>query len=247
MDCPASADNVFGPLVAECRRAFDFTALFEDSFLSIVPSSILLLLAPIRLITLYGKRRTVGGQSFRIAKLLTIVALAVLQTALLVLWCLYSTERTRATIASAALSAVDAVIFCLLSYSEHALSIRPSALLNIYLFFSVLFDAVRARTLWLMNYDPTIRAVFTATLALKVIILFLEVTEKRRFLRVEDRKLSPEETSGILNQSLFVWLNQLIVTGFKKVLLMDDLYPLNQELSTSHLKVKFRKDWNLGK
>ena len=76
-DCSAITDNVFGPLVAECRRAFDFTILFEDIFLSIVPSSILLLLAPVRLITLYGRRRTVGGQSFRIAKLVSVYFLRV--------------------------------------------------------------------------------------------------------------------------------------------------------------------------
>jgi ATP-binding cassette subfamily C (CFTR/MRP) protein 1 len=178
---------------------------------------------------------------------LTIVVLAALQTTLLVIWCLRSGERTRATIASAALSAADAVVFCLLSYNEHALSIRPSALLNVYLFFSIVFDAVRARTLWLINYDTTIQALFTATLSLKVIVLFLEVTEKKRYLGVEDQKLSPEETSGILNQGLFVWLNHLIVTGFKAPLLMKDLYPLNQEFSTSHLKFKFRKNWTLGK
>lgn len=95
-----------------------------------------------------------------------------------------------------------------------------------------------------MNYDTTIRVIFTASLALKVIILFLEATEKKRYLSTEDRKLSPEETSGILNQSVFVWLNQLIVTGFKKVLLMDDLYPLNKELYAAHLKVNFRKTWD---
>lgn len=95
-----------------------------------------------------------------------------------------------------------------------------------------------------MNYDATIRAAFTASLGLKVIILFLEATEKRRYLSLEDRKLSPEETSGILNQGVFVWLNQLIVTGFKKVLLMEDLYPLNKELYAAHLKINFCKAWD---
>lgn len=178
---------------------------------------------------------------------MTIILYSILQTTLLVLWCHRPVERTKATIASATLSTVDGVVFCLLSYTEHGLSIRPSALLNVYLFFSVVFDAVRARTLWLIDFDTTIQGLFTATLSLKVIILFLEGTEKRRFLGADGRKLSPEETSGILNKSLFVWLNQLIRTGFKKALLMNDLYPLNQEFSTSYLKVKFRQNWNLGK
>ena len=42
-------DNAFGPTVQGCRDNFDFTLLFEQSILSIGPSVLLLLLAPLRL------------------------------------------------------------------------------------------------------------------------------------------------------------------------------------------------------
>jgi len=52
--CPFRADNVFGPVVAPpCRHGFDFTLLFEQTILSIAPSSIFLLLVPFRLFWLY--------------------------------------------------------------------------------------------------------------------------------------------------------------------------------------------------
>lgn len=42
-------DNNFGPTVGpSCRGDFDFTLLFEQSFLSIVPSAILIILFPLR-------------------------------------------------------------------------------------------------------------------------------------------------------------------------------------------------------
>lgn len=48
-------NNAFGPVVlrANCRSGFDFTLMFEETVLSIVPSTILLILVPFRLFRLY--------------------------------------------------------------------------------------------------------------------------------------------------------------------------------------------------
>jgi ATP-binding cassette, subfamily C (CFTR/MRP), member 1 len=67
--CPAFPDNSFGPAVAECERAFDFTLLFEESILSIGPSVLLLLFAPLRILSLSNKRRKVGGKPLQLVKL----------------------------------------------------------------------------------------------------------------------------------------------------------------------------------
>ena len=69
--CLASADSAFGPVVEGCRDGFDFTFAFEQYFFAIAPSVILLLLAPLRLLSLRGKRRRVGGNGFRIVKLVS--------------------------------------------------------------------------------------------------------------------------------------------------------------------------------
>lgn len=69
--CPVSLDSAFGPQVDVCRRAFDFTLLFEECFMSIVPSVLLLSLAPIRTYFLGGSRRKIGGSSFQILKLVS--------------------------------------------------------------------------------------------------------------------------------------------------------------------------------
>jgi hypothetical protein len=43
-------DNSFGPVVIPgCRGGFDFTLLFEQSYLSIVPSAVLTIAFPLRL------------------------------------------------------------------------------------------------------------------------------------------------------------------------------------------------------
>lgn len=69
--CSSHPDDVFGPVVAECARAFDFTLLFEESILSILPSAILILLSPVRLLSLRKKQHVVGGGALRGAKLVS--------------------------------------------------------------------------------------------------------------------------------------------------------------------------------
>ncbi len=170
-----------------------------------------------------------------------------LQLVLLVLWSVKSVQRTPLSVSAAALSFVDAFMFCLLSYTEHSKSLRPSALLSVYLFFSLLFDSARVRTLWLMRYDGAIRGVFTASLAMKVIILLLEAKEKRQYLNSSDRQRGPEETSGIFSQSVFWWLNKLIRQGFSKVLRMDDLYPIDEDMVSERLGANFRQKWKACK
>jgi hypothetical protein len=56
-------ENNFGPAVTDCRDNFDFTLLFEECFLSIVPSILLLLALPFRYRHLWKKRTKDVAQS----------------------------------------------------------------------------------------------------------------------------------------------------------------------------------------
>lgn len=56
------SENTFGP--ASCYREFDFTLTFEQAVLSIIPSAVLLLITPLRLLYLSTKPpTTVCGQN----------------------------------------------------------------------------------------------------------------------------------------------------------------------------------------
>jgi len=61
-----SSLNFFGP--AEPGE-FDFTPLFEDTFLSLLPSTVLLLLLPLRVLALHRKPRKVLRSSLHSSKL----------------------------------------------------------------------------------------------------------------------------------------------------------------------------------
>ena len=62
-------DDSFGPTISVCRRGFDFTLLFEQSFLSVVPSSLFILISIVRLQILWAKPQKVGGVSLQQLKL----------------------------------------------------------------------------------------------------------------------------------------------------------------------------------
>jgi hypothetical protein len=142
---------------------------------------------------------------------------------------------------------VAALVLAILSYYEHQRSVRPSTLLNISLFFSVLFDAVQARSLWLRNTNALIAATFTAALVVKLIITILEGQEKQTSSRVPGVKLSPETTSSIYNRTVFWWLNRLFLAGYKGTLRLNDLYPLESDMASEKLGAAIENVWMKSK
>jgi ATP-binding cassette subfamily C (CFTR/MRP) protein 1 len=68
-------DNTFGPFVQGCRDDFDFTIVFEQSFFSIAPSAVFILLATFRILYLSRKPRILKDGSFQIVKLVLSVFL----------------------------------------------------------------------------------------------------------------------------------------------------------------------------
>jgi ATP-binding cassette subfamily C (CFTR/MRP) protein 1 len=81
-----AADNAFGPAIpSACRSGFDFTLMFEQSILSILPSALLLLLTPVRLYALYGESvKTVRDLRYG-TKAAAVAMLAAVQLSLLIL------------------------------------------------------------------------------------------------------------------------------------------------------------------
>lgn len=123
---------------------------------------------------------------------------------------------SRMVIASSVLQLVSALSMITVSVVEHSRSPRPSMLLNSYLFFTLLLDIARARTLFLLSdHGPEIiySIVFGASVGLKTGILVLEAYQKARWVTWDATKHSPEETSGILSLGVFFWLNKLFLAG----------------------------------
>jgi ATP-binding cassette, subfamily C (CFTR/MRP), member 1 len=169
-----------------------------------------------------------------------------LQLALLVLWTSPLAVRTRASIPATALSLAGSVAFALLSYAEHLRSVRPSILLNGYLFLTLLFDISQTRTLWLQGYNDTVATIFNSATSIKLIIIIFEAAEKQEILKPDYQTYPPEATGGIFNRSLFWWLNPLFRQGFLKILVLDDLFAIDKHLASERIQRSLESAWNKG-
>ncbi|GKZ84939.1 hypothetical protein AnigIFM56816_010499 [Aspergillus niger] len=231
-------DNTLHIPPSYCRSGFDFSLLFEELILGVLPLGVVLLLIPFRVGHLLGRPRKVVASWLAWAKTVSWIALSILNLALTVLWALPSATRTDASVAVNAVTTVGILLLCVFSYAEHNLSVRPSFLLNIYLGATLLFDIAKTRTLWLRHPEDInqVIAILTSVGAgLKILLLLLEATEKRFILKLEYENYPPEALAGIYNRSFFWWLNSLFRRGFSKVLGVDDLFALDKQLESKRL------------
>ncbi|TVY15492.1 ABC transporter FUM19 [Lachnellula arida] len=242
--CP---DDSFGPTVKvqSCRDGFDFTLLFEESMFTILPATFLLCAVPLRFWSIYRRPDAVKGSLLRIFKLVTIVVLCLLKLALLVLWTLplYAALRTRTTIAATTLDLAATVAMGVLSPFEHSKSMRPSVLLSVFLFFTIILDIARARTEWLLPGSSATPAVFVAALAVKTLLLVLEALSKVSQSHTEGPDM-PEQRSGIYSLSFFAWLNPLIYQGNRGNLKVHNLYPIDEHISSQSVHERVQKRWD---
>ncbi|KXH47176.1 hypothetical protein CSIM01_06458 [Colletotrichum simmondsii] len=258
--CSLTADDAFGPIVQHCRDGFDFTLTFEQCLFTILPASLLILIAPLRFRYLGRLPYAVNGTTLRLTKQAAIAILAVLQLVLVGLWSTHrrgniivvggdSGSRLRAvSIAASCASFAATVMFAGLSYIEHAKSLKPSSILNTYILVSLVLDGAILRTMWLSHLSVAISAVFAASFACKAAVVILEAQEKTRYLvpssSASGRSYSPEETSGIYSRGLFWWLTPLLLTGFRRLLKPLDLFVLDGSMSAAALNERFWLHWN---
>ncbi|KAM5384691.1 hypothetical protein ACJA88_002538 [Fusarium oxysporum] len=229
-----NADKNFGPQRA---GVFDFTILFEQSILSLLPTGLFILLVPLRFYVLWNNERVTKSEPLLWAKMVTIAIYASLQTALLVLWCRQNSTNT--AIAEPVLGLIESFALAALSFVEHRNSKKPSKLIGTFLVVTIILDIALVRTFWIRSMR-TIAAVFTASFVIKTILLILEETPKS--LLNEKEKIH-ETSSGVVNRSFFWWLNGLFLQGHRTILETEDLQAIDSKFDTDHVSAPLEKQW----
>ena len=79
---------------------------------------------------------------------------------------------------------------------------------------------------------------------MKLLALVVEMQEKGRILRPTSEKVSPETTGGVVNATMFWWLNPLLVSGFRKELSLSDLFSVDEILSSERLEIRLQRSWD---
>ncbi|KAM3463053.1 hypothetical protein MY5147_009735 [Beauveria neobassiana] len=108
---------------------------------------------------------------------------------------------------SAILALVVAAIFAVNSTIAHRATPRHSLTISAYLFISFVADILRVRTLWLMGTYTNVAAILSSSLAIKLILLWLENIGKHPLLLEKHTNISDEETAGLFSRGLFFWLS----------------------------------------
>lgn len=243
--CLESDEATFGPLVhSSCLGGYDFTLLFEESVLTIIPAMIACLLLGIRMCNLQGRSSKVKSSWLYVAKLTTILLYAVLHFIILAAMVIGSASKTPVSIAGTAVIAVTFLFFLYASHLEHSRSLRPSTMLSLYLGLSLVFDVLRVRTLWLSSSSPIIASLLSASVGLKAVMLVLEGTCKRPFLKKQYQDTTPEAVSGIYSRSLFLWVNPFLWKGYRGVLSVDTLNVLDDDLVSASDPKALIENWN---
>ncbi|KAJ6784449.1 hypothetical protein PWT90_09718 [Aphanocladium album] len=192
LSCPAAADNAFGPAVsALCRSGFDFTLLFEESILTILPFGLSVCWMLGRLVQLYSEPAKVVAS-----------------------WTLLS-----------------------------KLTLQPSTPLIVFLGTSLILDLARTRTLFYYTDNDVVAIVNAIGYGIKVLLFIFENVEKRHWLYPRWRNVSCEETSGVLNRSLFLWLNPLFIRGFGGKLTLEKLFSLDAEIDAAAQPTQLMEKW----
>ncbi|KAI0390080.1 hypothetical protein F5Y17DRAFT_469176 [Xylariaceae sp. FL0594] len=248
--CSEANDQTIGPGIRGCRDDFDFTVQFEQLFFSLSPSAVFVVLSVWRFIALTARPVVVEAPRLWLGKLAALVSYAALELALIVLAGVRPFDGKDVFISASSLRFAAALCMLPLSFLEHGRSRRPSVLLGAYLSLTLLLDAVQVRTFWLASSasaEMAYTAVDTAALALKLLLALLEGWRKDRWVKDGDKAISPEETSGIYSLGLYSWLNRLAISGYRKVLQIPDLYPLDNAIASERLHSQFASSFQSAK
>ena len=136
------------------------------------------------------------------------------------------------------------IIVLYLSFLNHARSIRPFDLLNLFLFASVCVDSTQVTLLHLIATNHCqVSPVSVALIAVKAVLLILELQSKRSILREPWQHLSFEETDSIISQAFYWWVNSLLRKGRYKLLEFEDLPPIPHALSSKILRERMNRCW----
>ncbi|RAK97248.1 P-loop containing nucleoside triphosphate hydrolase protein [Aspergillus ibericus CBS 121593] len=234
-------DNSFGPYAgAGCRGGFDFTLTFEEIVMTLVPVTIFLAIATIRIWVLWKRgsvRAGVGRDRLLMAKRMVTGMLCVQSLALLI--CVrYQPPLTHLMLAVTAVLVVESVILVGWSTLEHQRSARPSVILNTYLGCMVLLQGCRVRSLWLADSPLALCILTTTSLATRLALLTLESVDKPA-LELKDSPTLVEDRGSFPTQVFFGWLLPLLRQGYSGILSAVDFSGLETDHTQQERQRRF--------
>lgn len=235
-------DSSFGPRLL---NRFDFTLVFEHSMFYIVPASIMIFSTPYYAYKIVRGTPVVRSGILLWLKLACAAALIGIHVSDAVLW---SSSPLASKISKAAtlLSCIAAACIAILVYASHVYFLQPRVFLGFFLSVTVLFDIATTLTYFNRPDLYTIARLHIPIPVLKFGIICLEEVSKRSLIRSEALRvtLGDDVLAGFWNNSLLVWVNSVLVFGFRSDITVASLPLLGPELQSESLYRDFSAQWD---
>ncbi|EGX90703.1 multidrug resistance protein, putative [Cordyceps militaris CM01] len=222
-------DDKFGPFVVGCRDDFDFTKTFEQLALSIAPNAFFIILAAARITKLTKTSGRVRAPFLLLAKTLSALALFGLHGAYLTGQIVNSHHGGRYSLLAAALATMSAAVLILCSRMAHARMDGPSDAITIFLFASVVCEAVQLRTHCLSSAPVFLTGCFAAITACTCLLLVVELASKSTRTAPTGVWKEPKRSRSALSKVFLWWLNDLVRYTYRHEIGPDDLGPLDEK------------------
>ncbi|RYC62020.1 hypothetical protein CHU98_g4189 [Xylaria longipes] len=253
-----NADHDFGPTLpltdGQCR-IFDFTLLFEHLFFNLVPSVIVTVLAVAKAWGCIGRRKIIAWPLHKARKSAVLLLLSTLQVVQIAILSRDSRDGARfysiLAIPASSLTFVAILSLVALTWLEHSRSPGPSLLIQIYIFLTLVLDAVCLRSSWLITTSSAksssaLVGAQGAAIILKILSLVLESLNKpaSRYSKPESYGLySSEQRAGVFGRTFLSWLYPIFSSGYRRPLTPDDLCLLETCLSGTELRKNLETSW----
>lgn len=235
-------DDSFGPRLF---GHFDFTLLFEHVIFQTIPSVIILFSVPFYIYKAIHTRRLARSGWLLWAKLAAAAAIVAVQLAILVCW-YRSPLNSRLARAASFLSLLSSLAVCLITYASHSLSLQPIPFLSIYLSVTLVLDLVTVYTYFNRNGLTAIAWLSCALPILKFGLVILEEFSKRSLLIAEEvrNSIGNEGLAGFWSRSTFMWINPLLLFGFKNQIRNEQLPDIGLQFDSVAIHERFNRAWS---
>ncbi|KAI1286762.1 Multidrug resistance-associated protein 1 [Halotydeus destructor] len=239
----------------------DFTPCFHDTALVWAPCAFLWLLSPFEIYRIRSTKLKVDRIPWTLIAMLKIVlaiSLAFLSSLEMMNALASVTERSPVEYYTPAIKLATFSFATVLISLNRKKAIQASGTLflfwllftigSIATYRSVLTDLLNSNTFtWSLNYLVYVVKVFSVALVTAEFVMCcfsdaLPVSFVTPGLQVKN--LSPEWNASFLSRLLFTWFDGLIKTGYKRPLVMSDMYDLSEEFNSVQVYKKFCKHWS---
>ncbi|KAK7216596.1 hypothetical protein V2G26_004599 [Clonostachys chloroleuca] len=232
-DSDSAGEELFEGAFAECQGELDLS-LFA-TWLSIGVAGAFGVLSLVELSYLMRRPTIVRAPALLlVSKLIFGIAWAAFTISSLAITATGLTGPSKCSSAQSILNVISSCLALILSLCAHFKSRRPSTLLCSFLFVSLLTNVAKCQLLWTVATETQTRkisALFTASVVMQMCFLGTNSNWQPDWLSWDTDAHSPEETSSIFSLGLYSWLNSLLWKGYRNVLSLDDLYPLDQAIA----------------